>query len=400
MADPAATAAPPPAGEPGHGRIPWYVSAIAVGMTLCVLLIVVLSIPDETALVLAVVAAVVPALAYSWLVLRLDHYEAEPRRVIVATFGWGAVGAILFSVIAELIFAGILVTTIGPEATSALTVAVGAPLIEEFFKGLAILVLVRRFREEFDNVLDGLVYGALIGLGFAMTENILYFGAAYLEDGLRGLGELFVVRSIVDGFGHALYTGTFGAAVGWARTRAAHQRGRVAVPIVGFVLAVVQHMLWNGGAIVLVGLQGEDATIWSVVLVMAPLIVLPALVVLFLIARAAGRRELAILREELAEEVTQGSLSQGEYDLLTSNRQRRETLRRAKDLGGQPQERTLRRYYQVAAELAFRKYHLRRGEQPKPGQRAPDDFYRAELANLRTELAATGLIPAPLPQAA
>src|SRR5262245_6392700 len=148
-------------------------NAVIVVITLCVVLIVAGSIPDETALALSVVAAVVPALAYSWLVLRLDRYEAEPRRVIVGAFGWGAVGAVFFSVIAELIFSGILATTIGPDASSVLTVAVGAPLIEEFFKGVGILILVRRFRDEFDNVLDGLVYGALIGLGFAMTENIL-----------------------------------------------------------------------------------------------------------------------------------------------------------------------------------------------------------------------------------
>ena len=394
MAHPPATAAPPAGDSSKHGTRRGILSAAAVVMILCVALIIAGSIPDETALALSAVAAVVPALAYSWVVLRLDRYEAEPWRVIVGTFGWGAVGAILFSLIAELIFAGILVTTIGPEASSVLTVAVGAPLIEEFFKGVAILVLLRRFREEFDNVLDGLVYGALIGLGFAMTENILYFGAAYAEGGLRDFGELFVVRSVIDGFGHAAYTGTFGAAVGWARSRYDRGRGLVAVPVAGSGLAVVQHMLWNGGSIVIVGLQGEDATIWSVVLVMAPLFVLPALVVLYRIARAAGRRELAVLREELAGEVEQGALTPAEYDLLTSDRPRTTMLRTARDLGGKPLEQKLRRYYQVAAELAFRTYHLRRGEPPKPGQHAPDEIYRAELAALRTELAEFGLIPA------
>jgi protease PrsW len=396
--DPAPTVSPPPGDRPGS--IPWPLGVTAGCMTLCVVVLVIASVPNQTALDLAVVAAVVPAVLYSWIVLRLDRYETEPRRVILGTFGWGAVGAILFSVIAELIFAGILVTTISPEATSVLTVAVGAPLIEEFFKGIAILVLLRRFREEFDNVLDGLVYGALIGLGFAMTENILYFGAAYIEEGISGLGELFVARSIIDGFGHALYTGTFGAAVGWARERHGDRRGAVAVPLLGFALAVVQHMLWNGGTIVIAGLQGEDATIWSVVLVEAPLFVLPALVILYLIARASGRRELAILHEELADEVDQGVLTPAEYELLTSNDLRRPMLRRARELGGKELVKRLRRFYQVAAELAFREYHLRRGEQPKPGQRSPDELYRAELALLREELAAAGLLTASLTRAA
>ena len=41
------------------------------------------------------------------------------------------------------------------------------------------------------------------------------------------------------------------------------------------------------------------------------------------------------------------------------------------------------RFCHVAAELAFRKYHLSRGELPKPGQRAPEDAYREELRDSR-----------------
>jgi RsiW-degrading membrane proteinase PrsW (M82 family) len=390
----------PPSGEPHHGSLPWWFWVVAGGMTLCVVGLVFASVPDQAALDLAVVAAIGPAIFYSWIVLRLDYYEAEPRRVILLTFGWGAVGAIFFSVIAELIFAGLLATTISPEATSALTIAVGAPLIEEFFKGVAILVLLRIVRDEFDSVLDGMVYGALIGLGFAMTENVLYFGAAYVEEGVSGLGQLWVVRSVIDGFGHAAYTATFGAAVGWARVRYGQRRGIVAVPVIGFVLAVVQHMLWNGGALLLAGVQGEDATIWSVVLIEAPLFLLPALIVLFLIARAAGRREHAILVEELAGEVELGTLTPAEYDLLTSHDLRRTKLRQAKERGDKSLEKRLRRYYQVAAELSFRKHHLRRGERPRHGQRSPDERYRAELALLRAELAAVGLLAVPATPAA
>jgi RsiW-degrading membrane proteinase PrsW (M82 family) len=392
IGDPASQIESKPGGSSKRNNIPWPLGVTAGCMTLCVVVLVFASVPDQTALDLAVVAAVVPAIVYSWLILRLDRYEAEPRRVIVGTFFWGAVGAILFSVIAELIFAGLLVTTIGPEATSALTLVVGAPLIEEFFKGIAILVLLWRFRDEFDNVLDGLVYGALIGLGFAMTENILYFGAAYIEDGASGLGELFVARSIVDGFGHAAYTATFGAAVGWARTRYDQRRGIVAIPLLAFVLAVVQHMLWNGGALLLSGVQGEDATVFSVVLIEAPLFLLPALVVLFLIARAASRRERDILRQELADEVDHGVLTPAEYELLITDDLRQATLLQAKEQGGKPLVQRVRRFYQVAAELAFREHRLRRGERPRRGQDTPDEVYRTELALVREELAAVGLL--------
>ncbi|HEY8447556.1 MAG TPA: PrsW family glutamic-type intramembrane protease [Thermomicrobiales bacterium] len=360
-------------------------------MILCVMFLVIASIPDPVALVLCVVAAVVPAAVYSWLVLRLDRYEAEPRRAILSAFGWGAVGAVLFSALAELVFAGVLSTTVGPDAADFLTVAIGAPVIEEAFKGGALLIILWFFRREFDNVLDGLVYGALIGLGFAMTENIFYFGEAYREDGAAGLGELFVARAVVSGLGHAQYTGTTGAAIGWARSRYGRGVGQYVAPVAGYVLAVLQHFLWNTGAVVIAGLKGEDLSAISLVLLMAPFFILPAVIVLYLVARTASRRELQIMREMLHDEAARGVLTPAEYQVLTTDKLRKAALTEAERRGGKALERRLRRFFQVAADLAFRRYHLRRGELLKPGQQAPDDRYREELAALRAELAAAGL---------
>jgi RsiW-degrading membrane proteinase PrsW (M82 family) len=364
----------------------WIVGFLSVA---CVVFLVAASVWDPIALPLSIVAAVVPAAFYSWIVLSLDKYEAEPRRAIIGAFGWGAVGAVLFSVIAELIFGSIVMGAVGTEGADVLTIAVGAPVIEEFFKGVALLILLWFFRREFDNVLDGLVYGALIGLGFAMTENILYFGQAYLDDGARGLGELFIIRAVVNGFGHALYTGTTGAALGWARGRYRRGIGRIVVPILGFALAILQHFLWNAGAIFIGGIQGDDATIWSVVLVEAPLFVFPALVVAYLIARTASRRELEILRDQLAPEVDRGVLTPDEYWTLTINARRRDALIAAEERGGRNLRKRQQRFFQAAAELAFRKYHLSRGEAPKSGQAAPEDVYREELTRLRGELSAS-----------
>ncbi len=371
------------------------VGGAALLMTACVVFLVVASVPDPVALGLSLVAAVVPAVAYSLLVLRLDRYEREPRRALLAAFGWGAIGAVLFSVVASLLFQAILVSAVAAESGEFLAVAVGAPVIEETFKGLALVAILLFFRRELDNVLDGLVYGALIGLGFAMTENVLYFGSAYLADGIAGLGRLFVARAVIDGFGHAAYTATTGAAIGWARRQ--YRRGfrRFLVPVLGWELAVLQHFLWNAGLFVIGALQGQDASIFSVVLVEAPLFVLPAVIVLVVIARIAGRRELVILREQLGDEVERGVLGPAEYHVLTDDARRRCALAAAKRHRDPSVEDRLRRFYQLAAELAFRKHHLSRGERPMPGQRAPEDAYRQELAVIRAELGPSGVIPAP-----
>jgi RsiW-degrading membrane proteinase PrsW (M82 family) len=354
-------------------------------MTLIVILIVLASVWDPVALPLSVIAAVTPAIIYSKLVLRLDRYEREPKRVAIGAFAWGAVGAIFFSIIIELISGGILIATVGKDAGTILTLGVGAPIIEETCKALALVGLLIFFRDEFDNVLDGLVYGALIGLGFAMTENMLYFGSAYLEDGLSAFGALFIVRAVIDGFGHALYTGTTGAAIGWSRSRHGQGTMRFVVPFIGLFLAIFQHFLWNTGLIVIASMQGEDVSVLKVALIEAPLFLLPALVILLVIARVSSSRELEIMKTYLSPEVVNGVLTPDEYATLIDNKRRSEALAAAEH-----RSRYLRdlqqRFFQAAAELAFRKYHLSRGERPKPGQRAPEDAYREELFTLRQKL--------------
>lgn len=372
-------------------RSPWG-RRLAVGslgcatlvVTACVVFLVVASVPDPAALGLSVAAAVVPASIYSFLVLRLDRYEAEPTRLLLGAFGWGAIGAIFFSIVVGLVFQALLQTAVNPDAGSALSAVIGAPLIEETFKGVAVLAILLVVRHELDNALDGLVYGALVGLGFAMTENVLYFGAEYLNEGFDDLGRLFIARAVIGGFGHAAYTGTFGAAIGWARSQ--YRRGvwRFVVPLIGWALAVIQHMLWNGGAVVIAALQGDDANVITVVLIEGLLFIVPAVAVLLVIARIASRRELAVIREQLADEVTRGVLTPADHAMLGDPALRRAAAATARR-DGPERRRQHHRFVQVAAELAFRKHHLSRGEPLKPGQHAPEDAYRTELVALRRE---------------
>jgi len=68
-------------------------------------------------------------------------------------------------------------------------------------------------------------------------------------------------------------------------------------------------------------------------------------------------------------------------------------MREAERTGGKEGKERQQRFFQAAAELAFRKYHLSRGELLRQGQEAPEDAYRAELALLRSELSRVGLQP-------
>ena len=90
-----------------------------------------------------------------------------------------------------------------------------APLVEETTKALGVLLLFWFLRAEFDNVRDGFVYGALVGVGFNLLEAPLYVAQGFAEDGVAPWGLQMGARYALLGLGgHAMFTGIFGAFLG------------------------------------------------------------------------------------------------------------------------------------------------------------------------------------------
>lgn len=365
--------------------------AVSLLATAIVALLVIASAPDRLGLLLSTVAASVPALVYAAIIVRLDRYEIEPTRALLACIAWGAIGAILLSLIGGYLFQIALVDSLGIPLTSLASVVLGAPLIEESAKGIAILGFLVFARHELDNTLDGLVYGALVGVGFALTENILYFGGAYVEGGLGDLGELFVARSVISGFGHPAYTAVTGAAIGWARGRYGRGFARFAVPILGWLTAVILHALWNGGLVFTEVQWGDQVGLLQAVAVQAALVIAPAVLVLYAVARLSTRHELQILRERLRDEVDRGALTDAEYAVIIDGDARRRALAAARTRGGRTLHSRQQAFFHTAAELAFRGHHRSRGESLSPRQLAADDVDRQRLMILRDEIAAAEL---------
>jgi protease PrsW len=360
------------------------VSLVAIGL---VVLLVVASVPDRFGLLLSATAACIPALIYAAIVLRLDRYETEPLRAVLACFTWGAVGAVLFSVATGLLFQFAVEETLGAEVAEVASVVIGAPLVEESFKGIAVLAVLVFARDEIDSTLDGLVYGALVGVGFAMTENILYFGQAYLEGGLGEFGTLVLSRAVVGGFGHPAYTAITGAAIGWSRGRYGRGIARVLVPILGWALAVTLHVAWNGGLVLTSVMMDEDAGLLKLVAVQTLIVIVPAVLVLYAIARMSARHELRILREELRSEVERGTITQAEYAAIVDTEERQRALASAQARGGRTLRRRQQAFFHTAADLALRSHHRRQGELSRPGQTMRDEIDRERLLALRSELA-------------
>jgi RsiW-degrading membrane proteinase PrsW (M82 family) len=360
-------------------------------LLVCTALILILEVPDPVALALSIIAAVVPAVVYSMLVLYLDRNEKEPWYFQLAAFFWGAVVAVVFSYVFNSLTGLAVTAAYGASAGEFVGSVIAAPLFEEFFKGSALVILLILFRSHFDNVLDGIVYGALVGLGFAMTENIIYFGRAYFDAGVIGLGFLFVLRAVLGGFGHALYTATFGASLGWARSRYGVGKARFLVPAAGLALAMLQHALWNGTAwgVSQFTSDGNELLALAIIILVEPvLFILPGLVAIVIVAVITSRRELIIIRHELREEVELGIITPAEYAQISDGRIRRQASFDALRKGGPALWILHRRFIRTAAQLAFQKYHVSQGEIGQRGlrYRAPDGL-RAKLARTRAEIA-------------
>jgi len=175
------------------------------------------------ALALSSLLALVP-LAILWF---LDRRERETPWLFTAAFLWGGLIATaialpfntaFFKLIDEwLAQHPMLAVMLGPDAALMLAAPISAPIAEEFAKALGVLLLFWLLRAEFDNMRDGLVYGALVGLGFTWFEAALYVANVYAKFGVAAYGLQLGARYALFGLGgHAMFTALFGASLGLA----------------------------------------------------------------------------------------------------------------------------------------------------------------------------------------
>ncbi len=297
------------------------------------------------------VFGLVPMGIYALVLWWFDRYEKEPLGLLLAAFGWGAVPAIIFSLIVELVLDIPISYFMGEVGASLVGPAVVAPLVEEAFKGLALVLLFIFFRREIDSVLDGIIYGGLVGFGFAAVENVFYFGSALAESGFGGTVVLFFMRAILFGLNHALFTGLFGLGLALGRT-SRNWVLKIGAPLAGLVAGMLSHGIHN--ASVTLGAEFVWPCLLAFVSDWGGALVLIVIMVL------ASVREKQWIKAFLADEVALGTLSQDDYEDVASYRRR--LLQRFTTLFRGDLQRWWRlgRYYRLATELAFNKHRLAR----------------------------------------
>lgn len=295
---------------------------------------------------LSILAAIVPALFYTGLIYWVDRYEKEPVWLLTATFLWGAIPSILLALFFNTLFSvpfHLLTDETTANTLAAITIG---PVVEETIKGLALLAIFFLWRHEIDSPLDGIIYGAMVGMGFAMVENVFYFVTVFEEGGLEVWGMNVFIRGVVFGLNHALFTSMTG--LGVALARMSTNRGiQLFAPVAGWLAAVLLHAFHNFSVsfsnvvLLCAGVLVDWGGVWITVI-----IILWALY-----------QEGRWMRTYLAEEVSTGLVTPEQYETACT------TMGRARYRLDAFRSRGLGEYFQSGrflhrlSKLAYQKHH-------------------------------------------
>lgn len=306
--------------------------------------------------------AFIPAVTvYIWVPRIIDRFEPEPWWSLAMAFIWGAIGAmgVAFTIntIMSIIGGGIGYAVGGRSGAQLgehiFGASISAPIVEEGMKASFVLGMFLFMKSEFDGPVDGVVYAIFAALGFAMTENMLYYSNALAGSGGGGAFAFqFLLRGVFKPWGHPFYTAITGLGIGIARETNKTWLKWLA-PIGCYCIAVLFHMGWNSAGLVAsaVGMPQLLSTFLMLGLYFVIMLCFLALVIGLVV------REARILRANLRDEVLLGNMTQGELDLLCSPIGRIKA-RMAK--GGNGVE-----FLVTAAKLGMMKWHLARAMEGK-----------------------------------
>lgn len=256
-------------------------------------------------------ASALPVLLFVGIIYWADHYEKEPLWLLSAAFLWGAIPAALLAMFFNGIFS-LPFYLLFPEWWAELASSgFIAPVVEEIAKGIALFLIIFVQRNELDSPLDGIVYGATVGMGFAMVENYLYYVSYFKYFGVEGWNNLVLFRGLVFGLNHALYTAMTGLGIAISRSS---KNGvvRLFAPFMGLALAMTLHATHN------LAMSGGN----NVFFMMGIVFDWGGLSMTFLIVALALYQERRWMRYYLKEEIDLGYMTADEYRTVQSARLR------------------------------------------------------------------------------
>ncbi|RBI58872.1 PrsW family intramembrane metalloprotease [halophilic archaeon] len=189
-----------------------------------------------------VLLSVVPAFGIAAYIWYADVTSSEPLSLLVGTFLLGilfAGFAAVLNSLAQPLFQSV------PLVGMVLFFYVVVAPVEETVKMLAVRLYPFR-RPQFDAVVDGAVYGAVAGLGFATIENAIYISQEFLASSTTpqpfvAAGRTAVFR-LFAGPGHVIYSAFAGYYLGLAKF---NEENAGPIVVKGLLIAALIHATYN-----------------------------------------------------------------------------------------------------------------------------------------------------------
>jgi len=336
--------------------------------------------------------ACLPTTAFGlWVVRRIDRNEKEPWRLVLVAAAWGAVVATSLVIWAESLWQLIAIRTLVPGPGLDVSTAFSAGILEELAKGSAVVLLFLVMRNEFDDVVDGIVYGAAVGLGFNFMESVSYMTNLYAIFQPEGVGNYaagfqWYARQVLGlFFGHATYTAFVGAGIGIARQLPDVRRKSIAIAA-GFLVAIAAHFSWDAW---LTLFPIEKTAIGILEIHLRTLVMTGPFTAAVIALLLLGLHiESQALGDQFRKEAARGSgaIMPEEVSILMSPWQRFQQRIRALGRGGLRAYFLLARLQTAQIDLAMERWHRERKEVDT--QPEAEEELRQKVVALRRRLAA------------
>ncbi|GAA2388166.1 membrane protein [Catellatospora methionotrophica] len=289
-----------------------------------------------------------------WLfIASMDFLEREPPLLMATAFAWGGAVATTAAIPGTQAAHDLIAKLISPAFAATWGSAIAGPTIEELLKALGVVMIVLVARKQLNSVLDGMVYGALIGLGYQVVEDIIFaVNAVALRgqgDGIGPVVATFFLRGFLAGlWSHTLFTALAGAGIAWFVVRTDKPMWwRLGGLGLGLGLAWLTHFVWNsplfadglgsGAAGVLLGMLGKG---------------LPALAMVLALLWVARHREAHYYVAQLARLHDPQIATPGELQIMGHGHLRADARRYGKARCGRAGERAVRGLQTAQARFA------------------------------------------------
>ncbi|GAA3707764.1 PrsW family intramembrane metalloprotease [Streptomyces tremellae] len=300
-------------------------------------------------LVLAALLAVPVAGAFLW----LDRWEHARPRLLASAFVWGASFAALSAIWSQTALQALADTAVGTDFGKWFRPLVITPVTEEGFKYLFLVWLSVHRRRQIAGLLHGIVYGGLVGAGFAFTENTLYLGKAVTAFAAAGtsdahaVGRLLItllLRMVMIPYFHPLMVALSGIAVAASMAR----RGRVArtaTALAGPLAAAALHGAWDWASLA----GGNPFLIYEIY----GAVLVPVFLTMLVLALVLRRRQGRALAASLPALARTGHIAADEVPVLGDLASRRRARGEARRRAGRGASRATARYQAAVSSLGI-----------------------------------------------